>query len=110
MKLPDVRPACATNQLSRGESEGDGPYSLMGINRKDVIYILTKTDVEDCAKAIGIKKLTELHYQKAQHFFEGFVADGTYNWADALTDGLRDAEEELRGGYGNVSEKKEEVS
>jgi len=79
----------------------------MAINRKDVIYILTKTDVEDCAKAIAIEKLTELHYQKAQHFFEGFVAD---NWADVLTDGLRDAEEELRDGYGDVPEKKEEVS
>ncbi len=58
-------------------------------------------------KSIGIEKLTELHYQKAQHFFEGFVAD---NWADVLTDGLRDAEEELRDGYGDVPEKKEEVS
>jgi len=75
----------------------------MAINQKDVIYILTKTDVEDCAKAIGIKKLTELHYQKAQHFFEGFAAD---HWADALTDGLRDAEEELRGVNVDVSKKR----
>jgi hypothetical protein len=77
----------------------------MAINRKDVIYILTKVDVEDCAKAIGIKKLTELHYHKAQKFFEGFVADSTYSWADALTDGLRDAEVELRGVNADVSEK-----
>jgi hypothetical protein len=77
----------------------------MAIKRKDVIYILTKTDVEDCAKAIGIKKLTELHYQKAQKFFEGFVADSTYNWADALTDGLRDAEEELRAGTATFPKK-----
>jgi hypothetical protein len=79
---------------------------LMAINEKDVIYILTKTDVEDCAKAIGIEKLTELHYQKARKSFEGFVANSMYDWSDALTDGLRDAEEELRSGYGNVSEKK----
>jgi hypothetical protein len=75
----------------------------MAINKKDVIYILTKTDVEDCAKAIGIKKLTELHYRKAQHFFEGCVAG---NWADVLTDGLREAEEELRGVNAGVSEKR----
>ena len=78
----------------------------MAINDADVIYILTKADVEDIAKTIGIGKLTKLHYQKAQKFFESFVADGTYNWANALGDGLRDAEEELRGGYGTVSEKK----
>jgi hypothetical protein len=77
----------------------------MAINEEDVIYILTKADVEDCAKAIGIKTLTRLHYQKAQKFLEGFVADGTYNWADALTDGLRSAEEELRGLNVDVAEK-----
>jgi hypothetical protein len=49
----------------------------MAINKKDVIYILTRTDVEVCAKAIGIKKLTELHYRKAQKFFEGFVANSS---------------------------------
>jgi hypothetical protein len=77
----------------------------MAINEEDVIYILTKSDVEDCAKAIGIKKLTELHYQKAQKYLEGFVADGTYNWADALTDGLRTAEAELRSLDADVSVK-----
>jgi len=77
----------------------------MAINRKDVIYILTKVDVEDCAKAIGIKKLTELHYQKAQKSLECFVADGTYNWVDALTDGLQNAEAELRSLNADVSEK-----
>ena len=83
----------------------------MAINEEDVIYILTKADVEDVAKRIGIKTLTELHYRKAQEFFVSFVADrGTYYWASAITDGLRDAEEELRGGYGDVPEKKEEVS
>ena len=84
--------------------------TLMAINEEDVIYILTKTDVEDIAETIGIKNLTKLHYRKAQKFFESFVADGTYNWASALSDGLRDAEEEIRGGYGDVPEKKEEVS
>jgi hypothetical protein len=74
----------------------------MAINAEDVIYILTKADVEDIAKDIGITKLTELHYQKAQQFFDSFV--------DGLSDGLRDAEEELRGAYGDVPEKKEEVS
>jgi hypothetical protein len=109
MKRPDIRPACATNQLSRGESEGDGPLLLMAINEDDVIYILTKADVEDIAKDIGITKLTELHYQKAQQFFDSFV-DGPYDWTDAVSDGLRDAEEELRGGYGDVPDKKQEVS
>jgi len=78
----------------------------MAINGKDVIYILTKVDVENCAKDIGIKKLTQLHYQKAQEFFEGFVANSMYDWADALTDGLRDAEEELRGVNADVSKKR----
>lgn len=77
----------------------------MAINRKDVIYILTKVDVEDYAKAIGIKKLTELHYQKAKKSFERLVAGGLFNWADALIDGLRDAEEELRGLDADVADK-----
>ena len=81
----------------------------MAINEEDVIYILTKADVEDIAKDIGITKLTELHYQKAQQFFDSFV-DGPYNWTNAVSDGLRDAEEELRGGYGNVAEEKVESS
>jgi len=54
--------------------------------------------------------LTELHYQKAQEFLQSFVADGPYNWAGAITDGLRDAEEELRGAYGDVLDKQQEVS
>ncbi len=78
----------------------------MAINEEDVIYILTKTDVEDIAETIGIKNLTKLHYRKAQKFFESFVADGMYNWADALTDGLRDAEEEIRSVYGPLPKKK----
>ena len=82
----------------------------MAIIQEDIIYMLTKTDVEDIAEIIGIKKLTKLHYQTAKKFFESFVADGTYNWASALSDGLRDAEEELRGGFGNVAEEKAEVS
>jgi len=81
----------------------------MAINEEDVIYILTKADVEDIAKDIGITKFTELHYLKAQQFFDSFV-DGPYDWTDAVSDGLRDAEEELRGGYGDVPDKKQEVS
>ncbi len=81
----------------------------MAINEQDVVYILTKADVEDIASSIGIKKLTELHYQKAQEFFESFV-NGTYSWTDAVSDGLQDAEEELRGGYDDCLRKKEEVS
>jgi len=77
----------------------------MAINEEDIIYILTKTDVEDVAKTIGITKLTELHYRKAQEFLLSFVADGTYYWASAISDGLRDAEEELRGGYADVAAK-----
>ena len=79
----------------------------MAINEEDVVYILTKADVEDIAKQIGITKLTELHYQKAQQFFDSFV-DGPYDLTDAVSDGLRDAE--LRGGYGDVPDKKQEVS
>ena len=81
----------------------------MAINEEDIIYVLTKTDVEDIAKDIGITKLTELHYQKVQQFFDSYV-DGPYNWTDAVSDGLRDAEEELRGGYNHVSENKDEIS
>jgi hypothetical protein len=61
--------------------------------------------VEDCAKDIGIEKLTELHYRKAKESFECLVAGGLFNWADALIDGLRDAEEELRGLDADVAEK-----
>ena len=68
----------------------------MAIDEKDVIYILTRVDVEDCAKDFGLEKLTELHYREAQKHIERFVADGVYTWADALTDGLRRAEELIR--------------
>jgi hypothetical protein len=76
----------------------------MAINEEDVIYILTKTDVQDAAESIGIEELTELHYRKAKESFEHFVAGGLFNWADAFIDGLRDAEEELREPDADVSE------
>jgi len=41
----------------------------MAIIQEDIIYMLTKTDVEDIAEIIGIKKLTKLHYQTAKKFF-----------------------------------------
>ena len=77
----------------------------MAINEENIIYMLTKADVEDAAEAIGLEKLTELHYRKAKEAFGYFVARGLFTWADALGEGLRDAEEELLDEYDEVPEK-----
>ena len=90
---------------AEGNRRETGRPSFMAINEEDIIYILTRSDVDDTAESIGIEELTELHYRKAKESFEHFVAGGLFNWADALIDGLRDAEEELRGGCPDASEK-----
>jgi hypothetical protein len=58
MKLPDVRPACATNQLSRGESQRHDSLSSIPKD-EDSIYVITKADVDDVGKTIGLSTLTE---------------------------------------------------
>ena len=70
----------------------------MADKQEDIIYILTKEDVDDVAKQIGLSNLTDDHYRMAQKYFESFC-DGPYSWFDAISDGLHDAEKELRGEY-----------
>ena len=54
----------------------------MAINEDDIIYVLTKEDVDGVAKSIGL-----------------FCGDPVYDWENAITEALKDAEEELRGGH-----------
>ena len=61
---------------------------------EDIIYILTKTDVDDVAKEIGVKNLTTEHYRSAQKSVEGYSENGW--WSEAIEDGLRNAEDELQ--------------
>ena len=91
-------PECATKQLSRGESQGHHMHAPMADKQEDIIYSLTKEDVDDVAKQIGLSNLTDDHYRMAQKYFESFC-DGPYSWFDAISDGLHDAEKELRGEY-----------
>ncbi len=70
----------------------------MADKQEDIIYSLTKEDVDDVAKQIGLSNLTDDHYRMAQKYFESFC-DGPYSWFDAISDGLHDAEKELRGEY-----------
>jgi len=71
----------------------------MAINEDDIIYVLTKKDVEGVAKTIGLNKLTHEHYRMAKKDISSFCSDGVYTWVNAFTDALKDAEEELRGAY-----------
>ena len=96
--MPDMGPECATKQLSRGESQGHHMHAPMADKQEDIIYSLTKEDVDDVAKQIGLSNLTDEHYRMAQKYFESFC-DGPYSWFDAISDGLHDAEKELRGEY-----------
>lgn len=68
----------------------------MAINEEDIIYVLTKTDVEDVAKEIGIRNLTDEHYRKAEKYLSSLCSDGAYTWVNAITDALEDAEREQR--------------
>ena len=38
----------------------------MAINEDDIIYVLTKEDVDDVAKTIGLSNLTDDHYRMAR--------------------------------------------
>jgi hypothetical protein len=71
----------------------------MAIDEDDIIYVLTKEDVEGVAKTIGLSKLTPEHYRMAEKYIQSFCSDGVYTWVNAFTDALKDVEEEHRGGY-----------
>jgi hypothetical protein len=71
----------------------------MAIKEDDIIYVLTKEDVDGVAKAIGLSKLTDKHYRMARKYISSFCSDGVYTWVNAFTDALKDTEEGLRGGY-----------
>jgi hypothetical protein len=71
----------------------------MAIKEDDIIYILTKEDVDDVAKHIGLSNLTDDHYQMARKFIESFCGDPVYDWVNAITDALKEAERERQGGY-----------
>ena len=74
----------------------------MAINKDDIIYVLTKEDVDDVAKTIGLSKLTDDHYRMARKYIESFCGDSAYDWENAITDALKDAERELQGGYSDT--------
>jgi len=71
----------------------------MAINEDDIIYVLTKEDVDGVAKTIGLSNLTYDHYRMARKYIESFCSDPVYDWVNAITDALKDAERELRGEY-----------
>ena len=63
----------------------------------DIIYILTKEDVDMVAKRLGMGKLTDEHYRMARKAVEHFCGDGIYSWSDAIADGLREADKAPSG-------------
>jgi hypothetical protein len=71
----------------------------MAINEEDIIYILTKEDVDGVAKTIGLSNLTYDHYRMAQKYIESFCSNPGYDWVNAITDALQYVEKELRGVY-----------
>ncbi len=44
----------------------------MADKQEDIIYKLTKEDVDDVAKQIGLSNLTDEHYRMARKYFESF--------------------------------------
>ena len=58
---------------------------------EDIIYILTKDDVDEVAKELGMGKPTEAQYRLARKYIENFCGEGVYIWKDALVDALREA-------------------
>jgi len=79
----------------------------MAINEDDIIYVLTKEDVDGVAKTIGLNNLTDGHYRMARKYMESFCGDSAYDWELAITDALKDAERELQGGYSDHPEPEE---
>ena len=59
---------------------------------EDIIYILTKTDVDNIARVMGLKNLTAEHYRQVRKFFGYLCTDGPYTWRNAIEDGLKLAE------------------
>src|SRR5712691_2824130 len=77
-------------------SAGTGSAFFMAINEDDIIYVLTKEDVDGVAKTIGLSNLTDEHYRMARKYMENFCGDSAYDWELAITDALKDAEREIR--------------
>ena len=88
---------CHESVEQRG-SAGTKSAFFMAINEDDIIYVLTKEDVDGVAKSIGLSNLTDDHYRMVRKYIESFCGDPMYDWGNAITDALKDAEEELRGG------------
>ena len=74
----------------------------MAIKDDDIIYVLTKEDVDDVAEKIGISNLTKEHYRMAEKYVSSFCSDGAYTWVNAISDALRDAEMERTGKYPDI--------
>jgi hypothetical protein len=70
---------------------------FMAIKQDDIIYVLTKEDVDDVAKSIGLSKLTDEHYRMARKYIQSFCGDGAYSWENAISDALKEVEEERQG-------------
>ncbi len=78
--------------LSRGEGEGHDPQYSMPKD-EDIIYVITKSDVDDVGKTIGLSKLTDRHYQTARKYLISFCGDGMYTTVTAIADALKSAED-----------------
>ena len=61
-------------------SAGTGSAFFMAINEDDIIYVLTKEDVDGVAKTIGLSNLTYDHYRMARKYIESFCGDPVYDW------------------------------
>ena len=67
---------------------------------EDIIYILTKEDVDCVARELGMAKPTEEQYRMARKYVESFCGEGVYTWRDAIADALRDAKGTERRRHG----------
>lgn len=88
-------PACFDQ---RGRAGTESAF-FMAIKEDDIIYVLTKEDVDGVAKSIGLSKLTDAHYRMARKYIENFCGDSAYDWENAISDALKEVEEKRQGKY-----------
>ena len=89
---------CHESVEQRGSAGTESAF-FMAINEDDIIYVLTKEDVDGVAKTIGLSKLTHEHYRMAQKYIQSFCSDGVYTWVNAFTDALKDRRGTPRRGF-----------
>lgn len=64
---------------------------------RDVIYILTREDVDHVARELIMRKPTEEQYRVVRKYIEDFYGQGDHNWHDAIADALSEAAGQLNG-------------